>query len=167
MRRCVAVHMLLFHKVPAVRRMRKLGAVTLLARFYACRTIQRFVRRKIRLPASGLAPVSRAPRDPDASMARAMRHILACTVAAAVDESAACEAYAADVQRLMARLCQLSPRSAFTLRHRCVDALLLLERSERTDAVVAALLSPRARASFARRKSVPPIPKEARECTRS
>ena len=150
MRRYVAVHMLLFHGVPSVRRISKPDAATLLMRFYACRTIQRFMRGRI--ARSYIAAVADAPkpRDHDASMTRAMRHILACTVAAVVapgSESAPgldLAAYAADIERIVTRLHRLDPSTALAIRRRWVEAIGGVQKGDvrhgaRLDAVVAAL----------------------------
>jgi hypothetical protein len=144
MRRYVTVRMLIFHNVPSVRRLSKLGASTLLRRFYACRTIQRFVRRRFAFSYGAVAE-PRALRDPDASMTRAMRHILARTIEAVVsDADAHTAAYTADIERIVARLYRLSPSTALATRQRWLERLLGgpkddADHGARIDAAVAAL----------------------------
>lgn len=142
--------MLLFHNVPSVRRLSKLGASTLLRRFYACRAIQRFVRRRFALSYGAAAEPK--TRDPDESMTRAMRHILACTIDAAVSEPDAhlVAAYTADIERIVARLYRISPSTALATRQRWLETLLRVPRGDanhgaRLDATVAALRSRGAR----------------------
>ncbi len=135
--------MLVFHKVPSVRRLSKLGASTLLRRFYACRTIQRFVRRRFALSYGAVAE-PKALRDPDASMTRAMRHILARTIDAAVSDAADTAAYTADIERIVATLYRMSPSTALATRHRWLERLLSVPKRDanhgaRIDATVAAL----------------------------
>jgi hypothetical protein len=157
MRRYVAVHMLVYHNVSSVRRLSKLDASTLLRRFYACRTIQRFVRRRFAF-SYGAAIAAREPkaRDPDASMTRAMRHILACTIEAAVsDADGYMAAYATDIERIVARLCRLSPSTALAMRQRWVETLYRVPQYDaghgaRIDATVAALRKARPPMGLAR-----------------
>jgi hypothetical protein len=150
MHRYMTIHMLLFHNVPAVRRLSKQDASTLLTRFYACRTIQRFVRRRLARSYNGAVAEAPKTRDTDASMARAMRHILACTVAAVVAPASTLDtvAYAADIKRLVARLHSLSPSTALATRRRWVDAMCraqqgTIQHGARLDAVMCALLNAR------------------------
>ena len=146
--------MLVFHNVPSVRRLSKLGASTLLRRFYACRTIQRFVRTRFAFPhgAVATAPYEGKTRDLDASMSRAMQHILACTIEAAVAADASAPtvaAYAADLERIVARLYRLSPTTALAVRRRWLETLLRVAKDGAShgalDDAVAALREARPR----------------------
>ncbi len=104
--RTVAIRMLLFHKVPAVRRLAKRDSVALLRIFYACRTIQRWARRTFVFAAP--ARVERPQRSKDTSTLDAMRHILALTLKGAIEGHGSCAAHAIDVQRLVRAMLRIS-----------------------------------------------------------
>ncbi len=116
--RAVAVRMLLFHKVPAVRRLAKNDALALLRVFYACRTIQRWVRRTLVL-APHAARVCKRPQR-DTSTLDAMRHILAATVQAALDDAENSAQYAADVRRLTRAMFRFSTDAARAACDACI-----------------------------------------------
>jgi hypothetical protein len=113
LRRGAAIRMLLYHGVPAVRRLAKTDSVELLRAFYACRVIQRWSR--VIFAFRGVAaPVARG----DMSALGAMGHILACTTKGCItpgpgsDDPRVIAARAVDIRRLVHGMWHMSPGAA-------------------------------------------------------